>query len=74
MNSSKTRVKNKISLELLRYIDKDFECKDSVLTICIDNSMIQKTGIEAEAIYSMVKDICEQDMEEIEFEEDDKKQ
>lgn len=74
MNSSKTRVKNKISLELLRYIDKDFECKDSVLTICIDNSMIQKTGIEAESIYNMVKDICEQDMEEIEFEEDDEKQ
>ena len=68
MNSLK--VKNKITLEISRYVDKDFECKDSVLTIRIDNAMIQKTGMEAESIYSMVKDIVEQDYSDIEFEED----
>lgn len=64
------RIKNTISLELTRFIDKDYECKHSVLTIKVDNNMVQKTGIEAEALFSMVKDLVDTS-EEIEFEEDE---
>lgn len=63
------RIKNTISLELTRFIDKDYECKHSVLTIKVDNNMIQKTGIEAEALFSMIKDLVDTG-EEIKFEED----
>ena len=64
------RIKNTISLELTRFIDKDYECKHSVLTIKVDNNMVQKTGIEAEALFSMVKDLVDTG-EEIKFEEDE---
>lgn len=64
------RIKNTISLELIRFIDKDYECKHSVLTIKVDNNMIQKTGIEAEALFSMVKDLVDTG-EELKFEEDE---
>lgn len=64
------RIKNTISLELTRFIDKDYECKHSVLTIKVDNNMVQKTGIEAEALFSMIKDLVDTG-EEIEFEEDE---
>ena len=64
------RIKNTISLELTRFIDKDYECKHSVLTIKVDNNMIQKTGIEAEALFSMVKDLVDTG-EELKFEEDE---
>lgn len=64
------RIKNTISLELTRFIDKDYECKHSVLTIKVDNNMVQKTGIEAEALFSMIKDLVDTG-EEIKFEEDE---
>lgn len=64
------RIKNTISLELTRFIDKDYECKHSVLTIKVDNNMVQKTGIEAEALFSMVKDLVDTG-EELKFEEDE---
>lgn len=64
------RVQNIIKLELTRFIDKDYECKHSVLTIHIGNSMVQKTGIEAEALFDMIKDLVDPG-EEIVFEEDD---
>lgn len=64
------RIKNTISLELTRFIDKDYECKHSVLTIKVDNNMVQKTGIEAEALFSMVKDLVDTG-EEVKFEEDE---
>lgn len=64
------RIKNTISLELTRFIDKDYECKHSVLTIKVDNNMVQKTGIEAESLFSMVKDLVDTG-EEIKFEEDE---
>lgn len=64
------KVTNTIKLELNRYIDKDYECKHSVLTIYINNEMIQKTGIEAEALYDMIKDLIDMG-EEIIFEEDE---
>lgn len=64
------RIKNTISLELTRFIDKDYECKHSVLTIKVDNNMVQRTGIEAEALFSMVKDLVDTG-EEIKFEEDE---
>lgn len=64
------KVTNTIKLELNRYIDKDYECKHSVLTIYINNGMIQKTGIEAEALYDMIKDLVDMG-EEIIFEEDE---
>lgn len=64
------RIKNTISLELTRFIDKDYECKHSVLTIKVDNNMVQKTGIEAEALFSMVKDLVDTS-EEVKFEEDE---
>lgn len=64
------RIKNTISLELIRFIDKDYECKHSVLTIKVDNNMVQKTGIEAEALFSMIKDLVDTG-EEIKFEEDE---
>lgn len=64
------RIKNIISLELTRFIDKDYECKHSVLTIKVDNNMVQKTGIEAEALFSMVKDLVDTG-EELKFEEDE---
>ena len=66
------RIKNTISLELTRFIDKDYECKHSVLTIKVDNNMVQKTGIEAEALFSMIKDLVDTG-EEIKFEEDEEK-
>ena len=64
------RIKNTISLELTRFIDKDYECKHSVLTIKVDNNMVQKTGIEAEALFSMVKDLVDTG-EELKFEDDE---
>lgn len=64
------KITNEIKLELNRYIDKDYECKHSVLTIKVDNNMVQKTGIEAEALFSMVKDLVDTG-EEIKFEEDE---
>lgn len=64
------KVTNTIKLELSRYIDKDYECKHSVLTIYVGNNMVQKTGIEAEALYDMVKDLVDPG-EEIVFEEDE---
>jgi hypothetical protein len=64
------RIKNTISLELTRFIDKDYGCKHSVLTIKVDNNMVQKTGIEAEALFSMVKDLVDTG-EELKFEEDE---
>lgn len=64
------RVQNIIKLELTRFIDKDYECKHSVLTIHVGNSMVQKTGIEAEALFDMIKDLVDPG-EEIVFEEDD---
>lgn len=64
------RIKNTISLELTRFIDKDYECKHSVLTIKVDNNMVQKTGIEAEALFSMIKDLVDTG-EEVKFEEDE---
>lgn len=64
------RIKNTISLGLTRFIDKDYECKHSVLTIKVDNNMVQKTGIEAEALFSMIKDLVDTS-EEIKFEEDE---
>lgn len=64
------RITSEIKLELTRYIDKDYECNYSVLTILIGNHMIQKTGIEAEALFDMVKDIVDTG-EEIVFEEDE---
>lgn len=64
------RIKNTISLELTRFIDKDYECRHSVLTIKVDNNMVQKTGIEAEALFSMVKDLVDTG-EELKFEEDE---
>lgn len=64
------RIKNTISLELIRFIDKDYKCKHSVLTIKVDNNMVQKTGIEAEALFSMIKDLVDTG-EEIKFEEDE---
>ena len=64
------KVTNTIKLELNRYIDKDYECKHSALTIYINNEMIQKTGIEAEALYDMIKDLVDMG-EEIIFEEDE---
>lgn len=64
------KVNNIIKLELSRYIDKDYECKHSVLTIYVGNSMIQKTGMEAEALFDMVKDLVDTG-EEIIFEEDE---
>lgn len=64
------KITNEIKLELNRYIDKDYECNHSVLTILIGNHMIQKTGIEAEALFDMVKDIVDAG-EEIVFEEDE---
>ena len=64
------RITSEIKLELTRYIDKDYECNHSVLTILIGNHMIQKTGIEAEALFDMVKDIVDTG-EEIVFEEDE---
>lgn len=63
------RVQNIIKLELTRFIDKDYECKHSVLTIHVGNSMVQKTGIEAEALFDMIKDLVDPG-EEIVFEED----
>lgn len=65
------KITNEIKLELNRYVDKDYECKHSVLTIYIDNEVIQKKGIEAEAIYYMIKDLLEPG-EDIVFEEDEK--
>lgn len=64
------KITNEIKLELNRYIDKDYECKHSVLTIKVDNNMVQKTGIEAEALFSMVKDLVDTG-EELKFEEDE---
>lgn len=64
------KVTNTIKLELNRYIDKDYECKHSVLTIHIGNSMVQKTGIEAEALFDMIKDLLDPG-EDIIFEEDE---
>ena len=64
------KVTNVIKLELNRYIDRDYGCKNSVLTIYVGNSMVQKTGIEAEALYDMVKDLVDPG-EEIVFEEDE---
>lgn len=64
------KITSEIKLELNRYIDKDYECNHSVLTILIGNHMIQKTGIEAEALFDMVKDIVDTG-EEIVFEEDE---
>lgn len=64
------KVNNVIKLELSRYIDKDYECKHSVLTIHNDNSMIQKTGIEAEALFDIIKDLIDTS-EDIKFEEDE---
>ena len=64
------KITNEIKLELNRYIDKDYECNHSVLTILIGNHMIQKTGIEAEALFSMVKDLVDTS-EEVKFEEDE---
>lgn len=64
------RITSEIKLELTRFIDKDYECKHSVLTILIGNHMIQKTGIEAEALFSMVKDLVDTG-EELKFEEDE---
>lgn len=64
------KVTSEIKLQLNRYIDKDYECKHSVLTIWIGNGMIQKTGIEAEALFDMVKDILDTS-EDIVFEEDE---
>ena len=64
------KITSEIKLELNRYIDKDYECNHSVLAIIIGNHMIQKTGIEAEALFDMVKDIVDTG-EEIVFEEDE---
>ena len=64
------KITNEIKLELTRFIDKDYECKHSVLTIKVDNNMVQKTGIEAEALFSMVKDLVDTG-EELKFEEDE---
>lgn len=64
------KVTSEIKLQLNRYIDKDYECKHSVLTIHIGNQMIQKTGIEAEALYDCVKDLVDPG-EDIIFEEDE---
>lgn len=64
------KITNEIKLELNRFIDKDYECKHSVLTIKVDNNMVQKTGIEAEALFSMVKDLVDTG-EELKFEEDE---
>lgn len=64
------KVTSEIKLELSRYIDKDYECKHSVLTIYVGNSMVQKKGIEAEALYDMVKDLVDPG-EDIVFEEDE---
>lgn len=65
------RVTNNIKLQLSRFIDEDYECNNSVLTILIDNNnMYQYTGMEAEAIYSCVKDLV-QPGEDIDFEEED---
>lgn len=64
------KVTSEIKLQLNRYIDKDYECKHSVLTIWIGNGMIQKTGIEAEALFDMIKDILDTS-EDIVFEEDE---
>lgn len=64
------QVKSSIVLELNRYIDKDYECKHSVLTIYINNEMIQKTGIEAEALFDMIKDLVDTS-EDVVFEEDE---
>ena len=60
------KITSEIKLELNRYIDKDYECNHSVLTILIGNHMIQKTGIEAEALFDIVDT-----GEEIVFEEDE---
>ena len=64
------KITSEIKLELTRFIDKDYECKHSVLTIKVDNNMVQKTGIEAEALFSMVKDLVDTG-EELKFEEDE---
>ena len=64
------KITTEIKLQLNRYIDKDYECKHSVLTIYIGNQMIQKTGIEAVALYECVKDLVDPG-EDIIFEEDE---
>ncbi|MGM9543569.1 MAG: hypothetical protein ACI3T9_01165 [Romboutsia timonensis] len=64
------KVTNTIKLELNRYIDRDYECKHSVLTIYVGNGMVQKTGIEAEALFDMIKDLVDPG-EDIVFEEDE---
>ena len=64
------KITNEIKLELNRYIDKDYECKHSVLTIYIGNQMLQKKGIEAEALYDCVKDLVDPG-EDIKFDEED---
>lgn len=63
-------ITSEIRLQLTRFINKDYECKHSVLTIYVGNGMVQKTGIEAEALYDMVKDLVDTG-EDIKFEEDE---
>lgn len=65
------RITNTIKLELTRFIDKDYECKHSVLTIHVGNDMRQITGAKAEAIYDTIKEYVEVG-EDIVFEEDEK--
>ena len=67
MNS--IRIKNKITLELTRDLDKDGCVNDAVITILINNNMIQKTGIEAEEIFDKIKDMLEEDYEDIVLED-----
>lgn len=55
----------KISLDLLHEVDKDFECKNSHLIIEVqwNNKKYKKNinGIEAELLFSLVKDIIDKE-------------
>lgn len=57
----------KISLDLLHEVDKDYECKNSYLTIEVQwNDKKSKkviNGIEAESLFSLVKDILDKEEE-----------
>ena len=57
----------KISLDLLHEVDKDYECKNSHLIIEVqwNNKKYKKNinGIEAESLFSLVKDIIDKEDE-----------
>lgn len=60
---------NTIKLELTRHVGQD-GLKNPVLTIYIDEQMIQRTGPDAGEIYYTIKEILEPG-EHIIFEEDE---